>query len=63
MLKNKTMKPIRLLLLVFCFSAVALHAQQKSYPVDTINGKSYYRYKVEKGIGLYRLSTKFGVSQ
>ena len=57
------MKPIRLLLLVFCFSAVALHAQQKSYPVDTINGKSYYRYKVEKGIGLYRLSTKFGVSQ
>ena len=26
------------------------------YPLDTINGKIYYRYTVERGIGLYRIS-------
>ena len=33
------------------------------YPLDTINGKIYYRYVVERGIGLYRISKNFGVSQ
>ena len=33
------------------------------YPLDTINGKIYYRYTVERGIGLYRISKNFGVSQ
>lgn len=34
-----------------------------SYPLDTIDGKIYYRYKVERSIGLYRISKNFGVSQ
>jgi LysM repeat protein len=33
------------------------------YPLDTINGKIYYRYTVEKGIGLYRIGVNFNVSQ
>ena len=33
------------------------------YPTDTIDGKVYYRYTVEKSIGLYRISKNFGVSQ
>lgn len=34
-----------------------------NYPLDTINGKIYYRYTVERGIGLYRISKNFGVTQ
>ena len=34
-----------------------------TYPLDTINGKVYYRYTVERGIGLYRISKNFGVTQ
>lgn len=33
------------------------------YPLDTINGKIYYRYTVERGIGLYRVSKNFNVTQ
>lgn len=33
------------------------------YPKDTIDGQVYYRYAVERGIGLYRISKNFGVSQ
>jgi hypothetical protein len=33
------------------------------YPVDTINGKAYYKYTVERSIGLYRISKNFGVTQ
>ena len=34
-----------------------------NYPLDTLNGKIFYRYPVEKSIGLYRISVNFGVSQ
>lgn len=33
------------------------------YPLDTINGKVYYRYTVPRGIGIYRIGINFGVSQ
>ena len=33
------------------------------YPTDTIDGRIYYRYTVERSIGLYRISVNFGVSQ
>ena len=33
------------------------------YPLDTIDGQIYYRYTVERSIGLYRISKNFGVSQ
>lgn len=52
------------LLLVFAFMPVLLLGQQPlAYPLDTIDGKIYYRYTVERSIGLYRLSVNFGVSQ
>ena len=34
-----------------------------SYPIDTINGYIVYRYKVERGKGLYRIGQTFGVTQ
>lgn len=57
------MKPVRVLILILCTIAVTLQAQQKSYPIETIDGKDYYRYTVEKGVGLYRLSINFDVTQ
>lgn len=32
-------------------------------PLDTVEGRIYYRYTAEKSIGLYRIGVKFGVSQ
>lgn len=32
-------------------------------PVDVVNGQTVYRYRVEKSIGLWRVSQNFGVSQ
>ena len=34
-----------------------------NYPLDTIDGEIFYKYAVERSIGLYRVSIKFGVSQ
>lgn len=36
---------------------------ESSYPLDTIDGNIYYRYEVERSIGLYRISVNFNVSQ
>lgn len=33
------------------------------YPLDTVNGEEMYRYEVERSIGLYRISVKFGIPQ
>lgn len=50
--------------------ALSVHAQDipveelmARYALDTINNKVFYRYPVEKSIGLYRVSKNFGVSQ
>ena len=43
--------------------AMFLTAQELPYPTDTIKGKIYYRYPVQKGEGLYRISKNFNVSQ
>lgn len=37
--------------------------QLLSYPTDTVDGKVYYLYTVERSIGLYRISVNFGVTQ
>lgn len=43
---------------------IGMYAQDLlPYPIDTIDGQVYYRYTVERGIGLYRVSKNFGVSQ
>ncbi len=41
----------------------ALPAQTLDYPTETVRGKEYYLYPVQKGEGLYRISKNFGVSQ
>ena len=38
-------------------------AELLNYPLDTIDGKVYYRYTVERSVGLYRISVNFGVTQ
>ena len=54
---------MRVILLLLCLVSVALKAQQIDYPIDTIEGKPYYRYTVEKGVGLYRVSKIFNIPQ
>ena len=46
-------------------SLFPLHAQDQllPYPTDTVDGKIYYLYTVERSIGLYRVSLNFGVTQ
>ncbi len=54
----------RVLLYGLLLAAISMQAQEVlPYPTDTIDGKVYYRYTVEKSIGLYRISKNFGVSQ
>ena len=54
----------KILLYCLLLSAVSIQAQELlPYPIDTVDGKEYYRYTVEKSIGLYRISKNFGVSQ
>lgn len=54
----------KVLLYGLLFAALSVHAQELlPYPTDTVDGKVYYRYTVEKSIGLYRISKNFGVSQ
>lgn len=57
------MKMLRIFIILSCLVVTTLQAQQLSCPVDTIDGKPYYKYTVEKGVGLYRVSKIFGVSQ
>lgn len=57
---------LRYICLTICalVATVALRAQtHPDCPLDTIRGKIYYRYTVEKSVGLYRISVNFGVSQ
>lgn len=42
---------------------LCLAQETASYPIETIDGQSYYRYTVERSIGLYRISVNFGVKQ
>ena len=52
-------------LIISLFTIVpSLKAQTTiSCPIDTIDGKLYYRYTVERSVGLYRVSVNFGVKQ
>ncbi|MBQ7531410.1 MAG: ABC transporter substrate-binding protein [Paludibacteraceae bacterium] len=54
----------RILLYGLLLVALSVQAQELlPWPTDTIDGKVYYKYTVEKSIGLYRISKNFGVSQ
>lgn len=51
-------------LFIAAMMSVGLSAQAiLPYPLDTVDGQVYYRYTVERSIGLYRISKNFGVSQ
>lgn len=53
-----------IVLSIFNFQFSITTAQELlPYPLDTINGEEFYRYEIERSIGLYRISVKFGVPQ
>lgn len=53
-----------LLIAFLCLTWMGLSClQAQNYPTDTIKGKVYYKYAVQKGEGLFRISQNFGVSQ
>ena len=59
------MQQLRVIYLVLAaMMSIGLSAQAiLPYPLDTVDGQVYYRYTVERSIGLYRISKNFGVSQ
>lgn len=59
----KTIRTYITLLFVVMAYAMPAKGQKLDYPLDTINGQVYYRYTVERSIGLYRISVNFGVTQ
>ncbi len=54
----------RVFAVIFTFSIVfqLLQAQDLSYDKVTVNGQSYYKYKVQQGEGLYAISRTFSVT-
>lgn len=53
-----------LLIAFLCLTWMGLSClKAQNYPTDTIKGKVYYKYAVQKGEGLFRISQNFGVSQ
>lgn len=54
-------KILAIVLLVF-LGVQSLNAQDVLYDTITVDGKSYYRYKVQPGEGLYSVSRSFSVS-
>ena len=59
----KTICTYIIALLTLVVWAMPARGQQLDYPLDTIDGQIYYRYTVERSIGLYRISLNFGVTQ
>lgn len=59
----KTARIYIIVILAIIAWATPARGQQLDYPLDTINGQIYYRYTVERSIGLYRISLNFGVTQ
>ena len=57
------MKILRIIVLLLFVCGTLVNAQELSYPIDTINGKLFYRYIVEKGVGLFRISRIFNTTQ
>jgi len=55
-------KPYRLFFFLLIIT-LSSHSFTQNYPTTTINGKEFYLYEVQKSEGLYRISTKLGVSQ
>ena len=49
-------------MLVVCLGFQLMHAQQLPYETVTVNGQSYYKYKVQPGEGLYAISRTFSVT-
>src|SRR5690554_2303389 len=50
------------ILLLMSIGCQLLHAQGLPYETVTVDGQSYYKYKVQPGEGLYAISRTFSVS-
>ena len=63
MIMRTTSLHIALTFVLMCIAQLVWGQNELPYPIDTINGKAYYRYNVERSVGLYRISVNFGVKQ
>lgn len=52
-----------LFIYIFVLTALMSFSQQKDYPIEEKDGVPCYRYEVQRGEGLYRISINFGVTQ
>lgn len=62
MKKSLLFRIILAFVLVFFLGIQVLNSQVKPYETITIDGKSYYKYKVQPGEGLYSISRNFTVT-
>lgn len=51
------------LIYILALVAMMATAQKKDYPIENREGTPCYRYQVQRGEGLYRISLNFGVTQ
>lgn len=56
------MRSLFSLILLFCVTVSSSNAQNEQYETVTVDGKSFYKYKVQAGEGLYAISRTFSVS-
>ena len=63
MIMKRTSLHMALSFVLLCMAHLTWGQNEYPYPIDTINGKAYYRYSVERSVGLYRISVNFGVKQ
>lgn len=56
------MRSLFSLILLFCVTVSSSNAQNEQYETVTVDGKSFYKYRVQAGEGLYAISRTFSVS-
>ena len=62
MYNSLLMRSLFSLILLFCVTVSSSNAQNEQYETVTVDGKSFYKYKVQAGEGLYAISRTFSVS-
>lgn len=62
MYNSLLMRSLFSLILLFCVTVSSSNAQNEQYETVTVDGKSFYKYRVQAGEGLYAISRTFSVS-
>ena len=62
MYNSLLMRSLFSLILLFCVTVSSSNAQNEQYETVTVDGKSFYKYRVQAGEGLYAISRTFSIS-